>query len=52
MTMDTSAVTQARGPRRSPAGDIAVRVLVYALILLGVAIVMIPFLWMLSLIHI
>ncbi|MEJ7901991.1 MAG: carbohydrate ABC transporter permease [Thermomicrobiales bacterium] len=48
MTMDTSAVTRAQGPRRSQTGDIAVRVVVYALILLGVAIVMIPFLWMIS----
>ena len=44
MTMDTRAVTTAQGPRRSQSGDIAVRVVVYALILLGVAIVMIPFL--------
>ncbi len=48
MTMDATPVPNARRRGRSTTGDIAVRVLVYALILLGVAIVMIPFLWMLS----
>jgi multiple sugar transport system permease protein len=45
MTATTSA---ARHKRRATPADIAVRVVVYALLLLGVAIVMIPFIWMLS----
>ena len=45
MTATTSA---ARHKRRATPADIAVRVIVYALLLLGVAIVMIPFIWMLS----
>ncbi|CAN5826610.1 carbohydrate ABC transporter permease [soil metagenome] len=46
--MRANPVHSTRNRGKSSPGDIAVRVVVYGLLLLGVAIVMIPFLWMLS----